>query len=126
MAHNRVIIQGRLTGTPLVGSTQSGKAVTNFSVAVNRRFDKEKTDFFKVVAWKKTAEFICKYFDKGQEILIEGRLENNKWQDENGNNRDSWELVAEQVCFCGPKQQNETIDDISDVFNTGTNEDLPF
>lgn len=107
---NSIIIKGRLTADPELKYTQSNTAVTSFSVAVNRRFAQEgqpDTDFFNVTAWSKTAEFITKYFKKGQEILIQGRLQQRSWETETGEKRYAVDIVAEQVEFCGSKAQTE-------------------
>lgn len=126
-----MIIKGRMARDPELKTTNSGKSVCNFSVAVNRNFDRELVDFFECVAWNKKAEFICKYFIKGQEILIDGEMQSRRYTDKNGNNRTAWELMADDVDFCGKKNQNnnnvqnnntETIsaDEIDDI------DDLPF
>lgn len=126
-----MIIKGRMARDPELKTTNSGKSVCNFSVAVSRNFDRELVDFFECVAWNKKAEFICKYFIKGQEILIDGEMQSRRYTDKNGNNRTAWELIANDVDFCGNKNQNsnnlqndntETIsaDEIDDI------DDLPF
>lgn len=128
---NKMIIKGRMARDPELKTTNSGKSVCNFSVAVSRNFDRELVDFFECVAWNKKAEFICKYFIKGQEILIDGEMQSRRYTDKNGNNRTAWELIANDVDFCGNKNQNsnnlqndntETIsaDEIDDI------DDLPF
>ena len=108
---NSIIIKGRLTADPELKYTQSNTAVTSFGVAVNRRFAQEgqqDTDFFNVTAWNKTAEFITKYFKKGQEILIQGRLQQRTWETESGEKRYAVDIVAEQVEFCGSKKDNSS------------------
>ncbi len=126
---NKMIIKGRMARDPELKTTNSGKSVCNFSVAVNRNFDRELVDFFECVAWNKKAEFICKYFIKGKEILIDGEMQSRRYTDKNGNNRIVWELVADDVDFCGNKNQNnnnvqndntetisaDEIDDIDDL-----------
>ena len=83
---NKLILLGRLTRNPEIRYTQSQTPVASFTLAVNRRFAKEndgvKADFFNVIAWNKTAEFIGKYFKKGQQILITGRIQNRNWTDQ--------------------------------------------
>lgn len=101
---NVVALQGRLARDPELRQTQAGKAVTNFAIACDR--GKDQTDWFDVVAWEKSAEFICKYFRKGSMILLEGRLQSRKYQDKNGNNRTAIEVVVGSVNFCGGKQEN--------------------
>lgn len=105
---NQIIIKGRLTRAPEMRQTQSGINVTNFSVAVDRRFtpkgEEKQCDFFDVVAWRQTGEFVSKYFDRGQEIIIQGAMQSRHWEDKQGNKRLSWDLIADNVEFCGPKR----------------------
>ena len=101
---NVVALQGRLARDPELRQTQAGKSVTNFTIACDR--GKDQTDWLDVVAWDKTADFICKYFQKGNMILVEGRLQSRKYQDKNGNNRTAIEVAAGNVNFCGGKQEN--------------------
>jgi single-strand DNA-binding protein len=100
---NKIIIKGRLARNPETKQTNNGKNVCNFSVAVNRRMNKDEADFFECTAWEKTGEFVTKYFTKGQEILIEGRMESRNYDDKNGNKRIAWGVTVEQVDFCGNK-----------------------
>ncbi len=104
---NAIIIKGRLTRDPEMRNTQAGKSVTNFSVAVDRRFQKDKADFFNVTAWGKTGEFVNKYFHKGQEIAIEGEMQSRDYTDRDGNKRNAWDLIASNVEFCGSKADNQ-------------------
>ena len=101
---NVVALQGRLARDPELRQTTAGRSVCNFTIACDA--GKERTDWFDVVAWEKSAEFICKYFQKGSMILLEGRLQSRKYQDKNGNNRTAVEVEAESVNFCGGKQEN--------------------
>ena len=100
---NRVCLMGRLTHDVELRQTQSGTAVAAFSVAVTRKYDREKTDFIDVVAWRQTAEFVTKYFNKGDMIAIEGVIQTRTYEKQ-GNNRKAVEVVADQVYFCGSKQ----------------------
>lgn len=104
---NNIIIKGRISKDIELRTTQTGKEVAGFSVAVNRRFDKDNTDFFDIVAWGKTGVFVNTYFRKGQEILIQGSMQCRKWQDTEGHNRYSWELIADNVEFCGSKSEGQ-------------------
>ena len=130
---NVVAIMGRLTADPELKHTQSGVAVTSFTLAVDRYAKEErKTDWVDVVAWRQTAEFICKYFTKGQMIAVTGSIQTRNWEDKQGNKRKAVEIVAREVSFCGskegPKQerQEETpLPDISDGWLDGDT-DLPF
>lgn len=104
---NIVVIMGRLTADPELKTTNSGNTLTSFAVAVERSFAKggnRETDFINVVAWRSTAEFICKYFRKGQMIAINGSLQQRNYEDRDGNKRTAYEVVAQQVSFCGGKQ----------------------
>ena len=106
---NHITVMGRLTRDPELRRTGSGVAVTNFTVAVDRDFaDKQsgekETDFIDVVAWRSTAEFVEKYFSKGRMAVVSGRLQMRKWTDNNGNNRVTAEIVADNVYFGDSKQ----------------------
>lgn len=108
---NKVILQGRLVADPELKYTQSGKAVMSFRLVCNRSYKSNdpnapKADFVNIVAWRQTAEFISRYFPKGQMILIEGCLQVRSYQDNNGQNRYVTEVVAESVYFCGSRQDN--------------------
>ena len=110
MAFNKVILMGRLTADPEQKQTQSGTAVTSFSLAVDRKYNKDeekKCDFITIVAWKQTAEFICKYFKKGSAILLCGELQTRSWKDNQGNTRYATEVVANEVSFCEGKGNSE-------------------
>ncbi len=108
---NVIAIMGRLVAAPTMRQTQTGKSVASFRIACNRnRKDangNDPADFFDVVCWEKTAEFVCKWFQKGSLIAIDGRLQSRNYQDKNGNNRTAIEIVATNVNFAGSKQQNE-------------------
>ena len=106
---NRIIIMGRLVRDPELRTTQSGTAVTSFTLAVDRDFKsresgEKSTDFIDVVAWRQTAEFVCKYFSKGRMAIAEGRLQIREWKDRDGNNRRTAEVVAENVYFADSKR----------------------
>ena len=107
---NKVMLMGRLTRDPELRQTNTSQVpVASFAVAVDRRFQKDKekvTDFFNVVAWNGTAEFVHKNFTKGQPIAIDGRLQLNKWTDADGNTRYSVEVIAESVHFAGFKTED--------------------
>lgn len=98
---NRIIIKGRIAREIEIRQTQTGKSVGSFSVAVDKGFGENKSaDFFRVQAWEKTADFVSKYFSKGKEILIEGRMESREYE-KDGQKNLVWELIAERVEFCG-------------------------
>ena len=101
---NRIIIMGRLVRDPELRTTQSGVSVTSFTLAVDRDFKsrdsgEKSTDFIDVVAWRQTAEFVCKYFTKGRMAVVSGRLQVRPWTDQEGNKRYSTEIVADHVYF---------------------------
>ena len=105
---NKAILNGRLTKAPELKQTNSGKSVCGFTIAVGRNRDREKTDFVPIVAWGKTAEFVNQWFGKGDLITIVGRIEVRNYEDKNGNKRTAFEIVAEEVSFCGSKAETGT------------------
>lgn len=99
---NKVILIGNLTAAPELKKTPSGVSVTSFSIAVNRRFAKDgqqQTDFINIVAWRQTAEFVARYFNKGKPILICGQLQTRSWTDQNGQKHYTTEVVADEAAF---------------------------
>ena len=104
---NVAIIMGRLTADPELRTTASGVAVTTFSVAVDRRFQRQgeekQTDFINVVAWRQTAEFVSRYFHRGSMIAVRGSIQQRNYEDKNGNKRTATEIIAEEVLFGGSK-----------------------
>lgn len=108
---NKVILGGRLTANPELKKTGNDVAVTSFTIAVDRKHNKEgekKADFITIVAWRQTAEFICKYFTKGSAIIVCGELQTRSWQDADGNKRYATEVVASEVSFAESKKNSET------------------
>ena len=108
---NKVILMGRLTADPEAKQTQSGISVTSFTLAVDRKVktgEDKQCDFINVVAWRQTADFICRYFRKGQAMLVCGELQTRSWQDNNGNKRNATEVVASEVSFCESKRDGES------------------
>jgi single-strand DNA-binding protein len=98
---------GRLTKAPELRHTQSGVAVTSFSIAVDRPYSKEKekeVDFIDVVVWRERGEFVARNFHKGQQIALSGRLQMRPWTDKDGHKRISAEIIADNVYFCGEKK----------------------
>lgn len=131
---NSVVLTGRLTAAPELKTTSNGISVTSFSIAVERPYksgDEKQTDFITIVAWRSTAEFISKYFAKGSAIGIEGSIQTRKYQDQKGNNRVAFEVVADKAHFIerkreqgdnsAPAPQDTGADDFSEI-----DEDLPF
>ena len=107
---NRIVLMGRLTRDPELRRTQSGTAVTSFSIACDRDFKSQsgekETDFIDIVAWRGTAEFVSKYFTKGRMAVVEGRLQIRDWTDNNGGKRRSAEVVADNIYFGDSKRDS--------------------
>ncbi len=145
---NVVCLLGRLTATPEQKTTQNGVSVTSFSVAVDRTYQpkgaERQTDFINCVAWRNTAEFICRYFQKGQRIALQGSLQSRSYTDKNGNNRTVFEVVVDNAFFAESKNggaaprtdsQVPTYSEAAPAFSTAagndfeeivTDDDLPF
>ena len=108
---NKVILIGNMTADPELKQSTSGISVCSFNIAVNRRLKNENgqqaCDFIPIVAWRQQAEFVCKYFKKGQPILICGQLQIRSWNDNQGQKRYATEVVADEVAFVAPANQNE-------------------
>ena len=110
---NKVILMGRLTRDPEVRYTQTNNTlVANFNLAVNRRFVKQgeerQADFISVIAWSKTGEFCSKYFKKGQQVGVIGRIQTRSWDDEQGQKHYVTEVVAEEAYFADSRRDGET------------------
>lgn len=109
---NNVVLMGRLTAAPELKTTQSGISTIKFGVAVERRYNKQgeekQTDFIDCVAWRQTAEFISKYFNKGSMIALVGSIQTRSYEDKNGNKRKAVEVQVENVSFCGSKSESGT------------------
>ncbi len=108
---NRVILMGRLTADPEHKQTPNGTSVTSFSIAVDRNYASRdsgtrQTDFINIVAWRQTADFICRYFQKGRMIALEGSIQTRNYEDKNGNKRTAFEVVADQVYFADSKSDS--------------------
>ena len=112
---NRVILMGRLTAEPDYRTTQSGAPLARFTLAVDRDYSgqgaERKTDFLDVITWRNTADFVSKYFHKGQLVAVQGSIQVSSYTDREGNKRRSWDIVADQVYFAegkrdGGNQQN--------------------
>jgi single stranded DNA-binding protein (ssb) len=124
---NKIILIGRLTRDPQCRYLDiSNSLMTTFTLAVNRRFVKEeaeqKADFINCIAWSNTAEFINKYFKKGQQIGLVGRLQSRSWEDETGGKHYSTDVITEEVYFADSKKEDNSIakEEIIEA------EDLPF
>lgn len=137
---NKITLMGRLTAAPELRETSSGTPFVRFSIAVSRRFAKEgqqDTDFISCTAWSKTAEFLYKYFSKGQMLALCGHLEQSKYE-KDGTMYTAYSVVAEEIYFTGSKKENTNINtshnDAADFpdnmdfmeFQTTEDEELPF
>ena len=144
---NCVVLMGRLVADPELRTTTSGISVSSFRVAVDRRFqrngEEKQADFINCVAWRQTADFVSQYFRKGSMIAVQGSLQSRSYEDKNGMKRTAYEVVADNVSFCGskaesgmgapagnmpgaapaPSYSNSTPDDFSQVVD---DDDLPF
>ncbi len=140
---NKVILMGRLTRDPEVRYTQNTNTlVASFSLAVNRRFVKQgeerQADFINIVAWNKTGEFCSKYFKKGQQVGVVGRIQTRTWDDEQGQKHYVTEVVAEEAYFADSKRDGdapvagfentfgENIAQNTEFQVTSSDDDLPF
>ena len=136
---NKVILMGRLTRDPEVRYTQNTNTlVASFSLAVNRRFTRQgeerQADFFNIVAWNKTGEFCSKYFKKGQQVGIIGRLQTRTWDDEQGQKHYVTEVIAEEAYFADSKKDSSNESNAFGDFATSetsdfeitNSDDLPF
>ena len=107
---NRVILMGRLTADPDYRTTQSGTAFARFRLAVDRDYQnpqgERQTDFLDVIAWRSTADFVSKYFHKGQLVAVQGSIQVSSYTDREGNKRRSWDIVADQVYFAEGKRDS--------------------
>ena len=125
----RMILQGRLTADPELRHTQNGTAVASFRVAWSRKYKQETENklFLPCVAWRGTGEMVARYFVKGQEIAVEGQLNTRSYTDRDGKDRQTTELIVDQVHFCGPKRGGSegtyTAPEFNDIQDDG---ELPF
>lgn len=107
---NVVAIMGRLVADPELRTTPAGVNVCKFRIAYDRNFAKpgeqRQADFIDVIAWRQQAEFVCRYFQKGSMIAVEGSLQTRQYQDKHGSNRTAVEVVANNISFAGAKRQD--------------------
>lgn len=129
MALNQIVLMGRLTKDPELRRTQNSTAVASFTLAVERDFKSDngekQTDFIDIVAWRNTAEFVSKYFFKGQMAAVTGRLQIRDWTDKEGGKRRSAEVVADNVYFAESKKARSADVEFKDL-EDGDDGDLPF
>ncbi len=107
---NVVALMGRLVADPELRHTPQGVSVTTFTIAVDRSFVRQgehrQADFIDIVAWRSSAEFVCRYFQKGSLIAVDGNIQTRNYQDKNGNNRKAVEIVANNINFAGSKSSS--------------------
>lgn len=112
---NVVAIQGRLVADPELRTTPQGTSVCQFRIACERSFarqgEQRQADFIDIVAWRSTAEFVCRHFSKGSMILVEGRIQTRQYQDKNGSNRTAFEVVAGGISFGGKSAEKPSVRD---------------
>ena len=134
---NTAILMGRLVADPELRHTPNNVAVTSFTIAVDRSYVKAGTerqaDFIDIVAWRNTAEFVCRYFRKGQMIALQGSIQTRSYTDSQGIKRKAFEVVADGVHFCGSKSEEKTSDTAyaaapqeTSGYIDITDDDLPF
>jgi single-strand DNA-binding protein len=135
---NHIVLMGRLTADPELRQTASGTSCVSFTLAVDRDYKPEggerETDFIPCVAWRSTADFIAKYFSKGRAAVVSGRLQVRKWQNKEGENRYSTEVLAENVYFGDSKKEEPSggysapayPTDPNQGFEPASDDDLPF
>lgn len=126
---NTICLTGRVCAQPELKQTTSGLSVCSFSVAVDRDYKvngQKVSDFIPCVFWRGTAEFVSKYFGKGDMIAVVGSLESRKYTDKDGNNRIVWEVKADKVNFCGGKKEQEKQPENIDYEEITDGSDYPF
>lgn len=142
---NLVVLTGRCVADPELKTTTNGISVCTFSIAVDRRYnsgEERQADFINIVAWRGSAEFVSKYFKKGDMIGIEGSIQTRRYQDRDGNNRTAFEVVANNIQFVGGKKsdnnsvdvdpENDPLNQVQDRLNDFADmgeveqDDLPF
>lgn len=108
---NRVILMGRLVADPELKATNSGVSVCSFRIAVDRSYvkngEQRQADFFDIVAWRSSAEFVCKHFTKGSLVALDGVLQSRQYQTKDGSNRSTVEVVADNISFTGERKEQK-------------------
>lgn len=135
---NSTILMGRLTAAPELKTTNNNISVCAFTVAVDRAYQAQgqerQTDFINCVAWRNNADFISRYFTKGQMIAIQGSIQTRNYEDKNGNKRTAVEVIVDRASFCGSKNENASNNAQADISSPDVaydeadaiNDDLPF
>lgn len=124
---NRVFLIGNLVRDPEVRATQSGISVCNFTVAVNRRFKKEngeqETDFLNIIAWRQLAELCSKYLAKGRKVAVTGSIQTRTYEAKDGSKRTAWDIVADEVEFLTPQNQQSSTPSAPGAYTTAASKD---
>lgn len=129
---NKVMIIGHLGKDPEMRYTPSGRAVTTFNVAVSRSWNssdgerRSETEWFKVVSWGNLAEICNKYLTKGQQVYIEGRLQTRRWEDKEGNQRKSVEVVANEMTMLGERRDKNSSNSLEETPPDINEDEFPF
>ena len=126
---NSIVVMGRLTADPELKKTQNGISVVSFTLAVERSYksgEQRQTDFIDVTAWRSTAEFIEKYFNKGQMMVVQGSLQTRNYEDKNGNKRKAVEIVAGNVYFGEAKHSESQNSAAASYTPPDPDENIPF
>ena len=125
---NKVFLIGNLTRDPEMRSTQSGVAVCNFSIAVNRRFrnpqtGQQETDFLNIIAWRQLAELCSKYLAKGRKVAVAGSIQTRTYEAKDGSKRTAWDIVADEVEFLTPQNQQNSTPSAPGTYTTAASKD---
>lgn len=127
---NVSVLMGRLTKDPELKTTSNGISVCSFSLAVDRNYqragEERETDFINMVAWRSTAEFIAKYFKKGDMMSAVGSIQTRQYEDRDGHKRTAFEVVVNEVSFCGSKQSTEKPKPAQKASQEVLDDELPF
>jgi single-strand DNA-binding protein len=129
---NKVMIIGHLGKDPEMRYTPSGRAVTTFNVAVSRSWNssdgerRSETEWFKIVSWGNLAEICNKYLTKGQQVYIEGRLQTRRWEDKEGNQRKSVEVVANEMTMLGDRRDKNSSGSFDEIPPDIDEDEFPF
>lgn len=125
---NISVLQGRITADPELRQTPQGTSVCAFTIAVERSYcrqgEERQADFINIVAWRGTAEFVCKYFQKGQMIAVYGPIQTRRYKDKDGNNRTAFEVVASEVHFSGSKPNSAASAQPAEVSTPAASDDF--
>lgn len=129
---NQCQLMGRLTRDPELKTTPQGTSVVSFTLAIDRRFNREKADYVNIIAWRQTAEFVAKHFTKGQRVAIVGSIQTRTWEDNDGGKHKAVEVIADSVYFADAKKDSaagsyaESAMMSGNFEELGEDEDLPF